>query len=222
MKKIKNIVLPLLVVAIIIVASGYTKSESNSSKKENLQTVENKQNQTINLFVTHGHCSTPFMGVVNDLKLDVVSRSDQGNPLENMKISFEVDPNTFNVCRAEELTATIRKPGIFVGKHNEKITFRSTNVYTMGLDWYQVNGKMSIKGIEKDVKFFVTGIRDSKEAMASSLVLSGQVNLFDWGIDYDKIVSGKSSTVPTKLLYINMTFDVPNYQTAFTVLEAGQ
>ena len=219
MKKIKNIVLPLIILAIIIVASGYTKNESNPSKKENLQTVDNKENQTINLFVTHGHCSTPFMGVVNDLKLDLASRSDLGNPLENMNISFEVDPNTFNVCRAEELTATIKKPGLFIGEHNEKITFRSTNVYTMGLDWYQVNGKMSIKGIEKDVKFFVTGIRDSKDTMASSLVLSGQVNLFDWGIDYDKIVSGKSDSVPTKILYINMKFDVPAYQTAFTVLE---
>lgn len=222
MKKIKNIVLPLIVVAIILVASGYTKSESNTEQKENLQTVESKENQTINLFVTHGHCSTPFAGIVNDLKLDIVSRSDQGNPLEDMQISFEVDPNTFNVCRAEELTATIRKPGLFVGKNNEKITFKSTNVYTMGLDWYQVNGKMSIKGIEKDVKFFVTGIRDSKDAMASSLVLSGQVNLFDWGIDYDKIVSGKSDSVPTKILYLNMKFDVPTHQTVFTVLEAGQ
>ena len=222
MKKIKNIALPLIVVAIIIVASGYTKNESNTEQKENLQTVKNKQNQTINLFVTHGHCSTPFMGTVNDLKLDIPVRDDLGNPLEAMQISFEVDPNTFNVCRAEELTATIRKPGLFIGKNNEKITFKSTNVYTMGLDWYQVNGKMSIKGIEKDVKFFVTGIRDSKEAMASSLVLSGQVNLFDWGIDYDKIVSGKSDSVPTKLLYINMKFDVPTYKTIYTVAEVKQ
>ncbi len=218
MKNIKNLALPLVILIIALVVSGYAKSDSEVSPKENLSAVSKTQQQTINMFVTHGHCSTPFAGVVNNLQLDIASRSDQGNPLENMALSFEVDPNTFNVCRAEELTSKIRKPGLFVGKDNEKITFKSTNVYTMGLDWYQVNGTMTIKGIEKDVKFFVTGIRDPKETMASSLVLSGQVNLFDWGIDYDKIVNGKSDSVPTKLLYLNMTFDVPAYSASLVTV----
>ena len=228
MKKIKHIVFPLIALVIILVASGYTKNTSDSTNNDIVDTnetaaiEEKKEQQTMNLFVTHGHCSTPFAGVITDLKLGITSRSDQGNPLENMSLSFDLDPNTFKVCRAEELTATVTKPGLFIGVRDEKITFRSTNVYTMGLNWYQVNGKMSIKGIEKEVKFFVTGIRDSKEAMASSLVLSGQVNLFDWGIDYDKIVSGKSSSVPTKLLYLNMKFDTKNYQTVYTTIEAGE
>lgn len=208
MKKIKNIVLPLLILTIIIVASGYTKSTSDSQENKNVDKIENKQNQMINMFVTHGHCSTPFAGVVNDLKVNVPAREDSGNPLEDMEISFEVDPNTFKVCRGDELTARIKTPGLFIGEHNEKITFKSTEVYTMGLDWYQVNGNMSIKGIEKKVKLFVTGMRDPKDAMASSLVLSGQMNLLDWGIDYDKIVNGKSNTTPTKWMYLNMKVEM--------------
>ena len=222
MKNIKKFILPLIVVAVVIVVSGYTKSESNTEQKEAVATVIEKHNQTINLFVTHGHCSTPFAGVVNDLKVDIPTRDDLGNPLEAMRISFEVDPNTFNVCRAEELTPKIRQQGLFVGEDNEKITFKSTNVYTMGLDWYQVNGKLSIKGIEKEVKFFVTGIRNPNEQIASSLVLSGQVNLFDWGIDYDKIMSGKSDNVPTKLLYLNMQIDALNYQTPLVTVNEEQ
>lgn len=208
MKKIKNIVLLLIILAIIIVASGYTKSTSGIQKNKSVHEIENKQNQTINMFVTHGHCSTPFAGVVNDLKVNVPVREDLGNPLENMEISFEVDPNTFVVCSGDDLTARIKTPGLFIGEHNEKIIFRSTNVYTMGLDWYQVNGKMSIKGIEKEVKLFVTGIRDPKDTMASSLVLQGQVNLFDWGIDYDKIVNGTSDTVSTKWMHLNMKIEM--------------
>ncbi|AXG67985.1 YceI-like domain protein [Kordia sp. SMS9] len=222
MKKLKNIALPLAVLVIVLVVSGYANNVPNTEPKEQISSLESKDHQTINLFVTHGHCSTPFAGVVTNLQLDIASRSDQGNPLENMHISFEVDPNTFNVCRAKELTATIRKPGLFVGEHNEKITFTSTNVYTMGVDWYQVNGKMAIKGIEKEVKFFVTGIRDPKETIASSLVLSGQVNLLDWGIDYDKIVNGKSNSVPTKWLYLNMRFDVPAYQPSLVTVSAKE
>lgn len=208
MKKIKKIVLPFVVLIVIITVSGSMKGTSNFQKNENTLVLENKQNQTVNLFVTHGHCSTPFAGIVEDLKVDVPIREDQGNPLEAMKISFVIDPNTFNVCAAEELTAKIRTPGLFKSEKDEKITFRSTVVYTMGIDWYQVNGIISIKGIEKDVKLFVTGIRDPKEPMASVIVLEGQMNLLDWGIDYDKIINGQSDNVPTKWMYLNMKIDL--------------
>lgn len=208
MKKIKNIVLSLVVLTIIIVASGYTNSTSIFKKNKAVHAIESKQNQTINLFVTHGHCSTPFAGIVDDLNVSVPTRDDFGNPLENMQISFEVDPNSFNVCAGDDLTARIKTPGLFIGENHEKIIFKSSVVYTMGLDWYQINGKMSIKGIERDVKLFATGIRDSKDSMTHSLVLQGQMNLFDWGIDYDKIVNGISDTVPTKWIYINMKIEL--------------
>jgi len=206
MKKIKIIVLSLVVVIITVVVSGYTKGTSTCQKAET--ELDNKQTQTVNMFVTHGHCSTPFAGHVNNLVVDIPTREDQGNPLENMKISFEINPNTFNVCRGEELTEMIKTPGLFISESNEKITFRSTNVFTMGLDWYQVNGKMSIKGVEKEVKFFVTGIRDPKDSMPTSLVISGQLDLFDWGIDYEKIVNGKSSNTPTKWMFLNMKIEM--------------
>lgn len=112
------------------------------------------------------------------------------------------------MCAGDDLTARIKTPGLFIDEYGKKITFRSTNVYTMGIDWYQVNGKMSIKGVEKDVKLFVTGIRDQKGVITRSLVLEGQMNLFDWGIDYDKIVNGKSDIVPTKWMYINMKIEM--------------
>ena len=208
MKKFRNIVLSLTLLVIILVSSGYSRSTTTIQNNENVTGLENKQNQTINLFVTHGHCSTPFAGIVNDLKVTLQPRTDLGNPLEDLKISFEVDPNSFNVCAGDDLTSRIKTPGLFIGKDNEKITFRTTDVYTMGLDWYQINGKMSIKGIEKDVKLFATGIRDPKDTMSSLLVLEGQMNLFDWGIDYDKIVNGKSDSVPTKLMHINMKIKI--------------
>ncbi|WP_081988169.1 YceI family protein [Psychroserpens jangbogonensis] len=212
MKNIKFVVLSLVVLVIMIVASGYTKATPVFHENEEVLVIGKKQNQTVNLFVTHGHCSTPFAGIVNDLKVGVTKRDDLGNPLENMKISFEINPNTFNVCAGDDLTARIKTPGLFIGENDENITFKSTIVYTMGIDWYQVNGKMSIKGVEKDVKLFVTGVRDPKDAMASSLVLQGQMNLFDWEIDYDLIVNGISDTVPTKLMYINMKIDMQNIQ----------
>lgn len=204
MNIIKKSVVLVAVFITVFMVSGYTEVPLVDKKIETVKAA----NQTINMFVTHGHCSTPFAGKVNDLKVEYPTRLDLGNPLEDMVISFEVDPNSFNVCKAEELTPRIKTPGLFISEKNEKITFISTNVYTMGVDWYQVNGKMSIKGVEKDVKLFVTGIRKPNEQVATSLVLDGQVNLFDWGIDYDLIVNGKSSSVATKWLYLNMKIEL--------------
>ena len=206
MNKTKKILFSLVVV--IIMASGFTRSMLGFDKGENMLLIEKKQYQTINMFVTHGHCSTPFSGKVDQLKVAIQKRDDLGNPLENMEISFQIDPNTFYVCAGEELTAKIKTPGLFIGENKEKITFKSTNLYTMGIDWYQVNGKLTIKGVEKEVKFFATGIRDPKEAMSSLLVIEGQINLHDWGIDYDKIVNGKSDLVPTKWMHFNMKVDL--------------
>ena len=195
-----------ITLGVVIISFGFTMSEE--LEKKGVYKQKKGCQPTINMFVTHGHCSTPFMGRVNDLRLEVGNRTDGGNPLENMKISFEVNPNTFNVCSSKALTKMIRTPGLFVGKNEQKITFRTTNVYTMGLDWYQLNGKLAIKGVERAVKFFVTGIRTVNASSPSSIVLEGHLNLLDWGIDYDLLFNGRSDSIPTKLLYLNMKFDV--------------
>ena len=213
MKIIKKIILALALLVILIVTYGYTKSSTTISNTEITSELpskvlnefpEEESKQTINMFVTHGHCSTPFSGKVYDLKIAAPKRKDLGNPLESLAISFEIDPNSFRVCRGDELTERIQTPGLFIGVNNENMKFRSTNVYTMGLDWYQINGILSIKGVEQEVKLFATGIKQNSGAPTSELVIQGQMNLLDWGIDYDKIVTGRSDMIPTKWMYINM------------------
>lgn len=208
MKNLKYSISTAVVILFTVLAYSFTITTSTNQKKADLSVLENPPSQTLNLFVTHGHCSTPFAGKVTDFELNISNRKDGGNPLEDMGISFEVDPNSFNACAGNSFTNRIKTPGLFISENNENITFRSTQVYTMGLDWYQLNGKMAIKGIEKNVKLFITGIRDSKDMEAHSLVISGKVDLSDWGIDYDKIVSGKSDSVPTKWLYLNMQVEI--------------
>lgn len=208
MKNIKKIILSIAVVLTIVVASGFTNGTSSWREVGENPVVKTKQNQTVNLFVSHGHCSLPFGGIVDDLKIVTSQRDDQGNPLEGMKISFAIDPSSFNSCVGEEYTAQVKTPGLFFSNQNQKITFQSTHVYTKGVDWYQINGIMSIKGVEREVTFFATGIRNPKDAMPSSLVLEGQMNLFDFGIDYEKIINRDSEGITTKWMHINMKVDL--------------
>lgn len=181
-----------------------------SSKNPNLISAK-AEKQTINMFVTHGHCSTPFGATVSDLKITAPLPEDAGNPLEHMQVSFTMDPRTFRACHGDEFTQGLQTPGLFVDDENQKLVFKSTQVYTMGVDWYQVNGYLSIKGVERDVKFFVTGIRNPEEQMPKTLILEGRLNLFDWGIDYDKIVNGDAQSAlinPTKWMHLNMRVDL--------------
>lgn len=206
MKYSKLIVMLISSLVLAYMLSAYTNN--NITNKPVVLKTENPKMQTINLFVTHGHCSTPFGGIVEKLEVHIPKQTDFGNPMENMSLSFEIDPNSFKVCASEDLTAKMKSSGLFVNETNNNIKFTSTNIYTMGLDWYQLNGTLSIKGVEKDVKLFVTGIREKQDTMASTLVLEGQMNLLDWGIDYDLIVNGTPNPNPTKWMHMNMKVDL--------------
>lgn len=213
MKNKGTLVLSLALLMILFTASyKYKASELTPNNQEESAEKRVNSNQTVNLFVTHGHCSLPFAGKVNDIKVDAPIQFDLGNPLENMKITFEIDPNTFNVCARKELdpdlTERVKTPGLFINDANEMMRFTSTNVYTMGMDWYQVNGILSIKGVKREIKLFATGIRKPNSNRTHTLILDGQMDLFDWGIDYDLIVSGKSNDVPTKMMHLNMRVDL--------------
>jgi polyisoprenoid-binding protein YceI len=208
MKTIKIIAATLVVLTGVVLISAFSK-DNGTCEKLTKDTVQNqKENQRINLFVTHGHCSTPFGGRVDNLQLITTVRSGQGNPLENMQLSFEIAPSSFVVCSGDEYTKQVKTPGLFIDETHNKMIFKSTNVYMMGIDWYQINGVLSIKGIEKDVKFFASGIRDPKESISTFLIVEGQVNLLDWGIDYDKIVFGETSSTPTKWMHLNMKIQI--------------
>ena len=90
------------------------------------------------------------------------------------------------------------------------IKFKSIHVNTIGMDWYEVNRTLSIKGVENEVEFFVSGIRESKVLMASMLVLEGQINLTDWVGDYGLQAYGKPNEYSTKCIHINMKIKLPH------------
>jgi len=208
MKTIKIITVSITILITITIVSSFTFC-SATNKKHNAKLEEKKM---MNMFVSHGHCVTPFTGEITNFTLDLSPQKDMGNPIEDMKLSFEINPNTFVVCAGDELTKRIKTPGLFINKANDNITFKTTQTYTMGIDWYQLNGTLSIKGVEHSVQFYISGIREANETWPSTLVLEGQINLKDWGIDYDKIVNNKSDQINTKWMHFNMKIPMKQWQ----------
>lgn len=187
----------------ILICMGVISSFTNCKSENTNLPAKQIESQTMNMFVSHGHCTTLFTGKLNNFNLDLAERNDLGNPLENMRLSFEIDPQTFNVCAEDNLTKKLKTPGLFISERDEPITFTTTNTYTVGIDWYEINGILAIKGVEKPVKFYASGIRSSNATWPTHLVIEGQIDLFDWGIDYDKIVNGHSDPVPNKWMHFN-------------------
>ena len=159
------------------------------------------------MFVTHGHCATPFKGTVDKLKVSLDQSSYFGSGSNAMEMAFEINPKSF-VGPETQVTDRVTTSSMFMDEDNPKMVFKSTNTFKMGEDWYQINGKLSIKGIDKDVKFFATKVVNSEDPKSGLLVLEGQFNILDWGIDYDKIIYGESSSVPTQWMHINMKIDL--------------
>jgi len=212
MKNIKAITLTILIVATLTLITGFTYCSTPNDSIDTPLEVRKVEPQTMNMFVSHGHCVTPFTGKVNNLTIDLSPQKGLGNPLENMKLFFDIDPNTFFVCAEDDLTKRIKTPGLFIDKNNDKIIFKTTQLYTVGIDWYQLNGTLSIKGIEHEVQFYISGIRNGKENWPSALVLEGQINLNDWGIDYDKIVNNESKDETNKWMHFNMKIPMKQWQ----------
>lgn len=216
MKYLKFIAIPLGVGLTLALISLTVNSSADSVKTHpdeptKIAVQAEASAPSINLFVTHGHCSLPFAGSLNHLYVGVEGQKNEGNPLESVKIQFAIDAQSFKACHGDEYTAEILTPGLFVDGDRDQLVFESTNVFTMGVDWYQINGKLSIKGVQRDVKFFATGIRNPLKNMTSDLIIEGQVDLSDWGIDYEKIVHGKSNPTPTKWMHLNLKLDLDRY-----------
>ncbi len=214
MKKSTHLFIPLTVLFTLSFAFGFTLSFafgftllSTSCKPTESVSVRNRNPQLINLAVSHGHCSSKFSGRIENLNLELFPRTDAGNPLEDMKISFDINPNTLNVCNDSSLSRKLKSPGFFINKEEDRIQFKTTQVYTMGIDWYQINGTLSIKGLEHNVIFYATGIRGENEISPTELVLQGQVYLLDWGIDFDVFLFGTTES-PTSWLHLNMKIDL--------------
>lgn len=196
-----------LLTIIVIGTIGSTILYSFNQKETKTTAPKLRANQ-INLFVTHGHCSSPFAGQVSNFLIDIPKGVIDHNPIEDLKVSFDLDASTFTACYTEEITKSVQTPGLFTSSNNEPISFKSTDIYTMGLDWYVLKGVMNIKGVEHEMKFMVSGIRDSKNLYSDYLIFEGKINLEDWGINYDRMVTGKDHENPTKWMHINFKVSI--------------
>ncbi len=202
MKKMKITFISSTIIALTLLLSAFTYSPT-------IETTPNwiASGDSVNLLVSHGHCSTPFSGKLNRLDVSLPVVNNHSNPLENLKLAFSIDPTSFTSCSSDEITKRITTPGLFMSGFNDDITFTSTRMFTRGIDWYEIIGDLTIKGVTQEVSFFATGIRNPQDQMASILTLEAQMDLHDFGIDYDRQTTGSSNEVPTRWMYMNFKIE---------------
>ena len=166
--------------------------------EEKPQTCCGSPGQHVNLAISHGHCNLNFYGKTGDLNL-YFNEDDQ----EDFKVSFSVNTTSLNVYGDnDDLTLGLRTEKMFDASGNNTIEFRTEDIFVLGEDWFQMRGKMIIKGVEKSVRLMATPAPKSVEG--HTWILEEKVNLDDFGIHSDLPEHAPNSEMGEHMMFLNM------------------
>jgi polyisoprenoid-binding protein YceI len=135
----------------------------------------------VSFAISHGHCNLGFTGVLANSSVNY-----ENNDLSKLKVNFAV--NTKTLCVGgddinQELTASIQSAEMFDGSGSQLISFKTEDVFVLGENWYQLRGKMTIKGIEKTVRLRATPHLNGSSLV--NLVIDGTIDLNEFEIESD-------------------------------------
>lgn len=158
-----------------------------------------KQDYTANFSVSHGHCQTPFDASFSNVKILY-----QPN-MKGLQIDFDVNAQSIVAVGnpKSEFTESMKGKDRFDAKHYPVMRFLSDGVYNLGKDWFQLNGKLTIKDKTVQTFFHVRPVYDQmgNNRVLRKFVLDGEVQLKDFGIS-GSMVDGDD--VPGRTMYMNL------------------
>ena len=223
MKVKKYITGVIAIVAVTVISSGFIAYNNDGTEAptkcgEPVAKVR-PVNQVINFAISHGHCVLPFQGKMDQLEvkfpqkpLEIVNGSIfpqimEADVMKNLALSFTVNANSLNAEVGVTYTERVQSEAIFNGVNNEKISFTSREVYYLGENWYTVHGLLSIKGVSKEVYLRATPVYLKGTNIINNIIIEGDINLFDFGIDYDNN-PGHASSKTNKTMYLNFNYQL--------------
>ncbi|MFT7590601.1 MAG: polyisoprenoid-binding protein YceI [bacterium] len=139
-----------------------------------------------------------FYGKTRDLNL-YFNEDNQ----EDFKVRFSVKTTSLNVYGDnDDLTLGLRTKKMFDASGHNTIAFRTEDIFVLGEDWFQVRGKMKIKGIEKTVRLQASPVTSSGNG--HTWILEGKINLDDFGIHSDLPEHAPDSEMGGHMMFLNM------------------
>lgn len=115
-----------------------------------------------------------------------------GDDLEKAQFDFTVQATSINT-NVEPRDNHLRSADFFEVEKYPTLTFKSTKIIKTGKpDKYILQGKLTIKGVTKDVVFDLDfgGISKSDKGNKVGFKAKTVINRFDYNVDYDPTASG--------------------------------
>lgn len=143
---------------------------------------------SVNFNISHSGIS-----FVNGVFLDYSGNlTTDGEALNNAKIDFTVKVESINT-NVEQRDNHLRSDDFFDVEKFPTMTFKNTKILATGKpNHYLLYGKLTIKGVTKDVIFDVHygGIAKSEQGEKLGVKATTTINRFDYNIDYDPTAAG--------------------------------
>jgi len=144
--------------------------------------------------ISHGHCSLGASAVVNHFKV-----TNLKDDFSDILINFSIDMNSLKSFD-QKTTDNLKSDAIFNTDKNPYMVFQCLDNFKLGEGWFHLRGNFTINGITKYVRLMLnpenSEIKNGKRK--DQYFISGDVNLFDYGIDYSDECSGN------KTMFINI------------------
>jgi polyisoprenoid-binding protein YceI len=117
------------------------------------------------------------------------------------KIRFEADVNSINTNN-EQRDTHLKSADFFDAENHPKMTFESTSVKKLSDNEMQVNGKLTLRGVTKEVTLnviyngVVSGFSDVKVA---GFEVSTKLNRFDYGLQWNALTEAGGVVVSNEV-----------------------
>lgn len=124
---------------------------------------------------------TNVTGTFREFEGEVIT---EGDDFSKARISFSMNTASIDTEVADR-DAHLKSPDFFDVANFPKITFKSTAMTDLGDDTYELEGLMTIKGIEKPVKLtaeYAGIITDPWGQQKAGFTISGKIHRKDWGL----------------------------------------
>lgn len=151
----------------------------------------------INFKVKHLVVST-VRGHFNNFDATIETNKED---FSDAKISFEADIKSINTNN-EQRDAHLKSVDFFDAENHPKMTFKSTNVKVISDHEMEVKGKLTLRGVSKEVTLnviyngVVSGFGDVKVA---GFEISTRLNRFDYGLQWNALTEAGGVVVSNEV-----------------------